>query len=47
MHDKLFEASGSEIKEKLVVYGARHIESAVIDEKLYWNKISEFLNKVE
>lgn len=47
MHDKLFEASGSEIKDKLVVYGARHIESVVVDEKLYWNKISEFLNQVE
>ena len=46
MHDKLYEASGSEIKEKLVVYGARHIESVVVDSELYWNKISEFLKNV-
>ena len=45
MQDKLYEASCSEIKEKLVVYGARHIESVVIDEELYWNKVSAFLDR--
>lgn len=46
MHDKLYEASGSEIKDKLVVYGARHIESVVVDPELYWGKITEFLDRV-
>ena len=46
MHDKLYEASGSEIKDKLVVYGARHIESVAVDPELYWGKITEFLDRV-
>lgn len=45
MQDKLYEASGSRIKEKLVVYGARHIESVSVDNELYWRRISEFLDR--
>ncbi len=45
MHDKLYNASASEKKEKLIVYGARHIESVRIDEELYWNKIFSFIDK--
>lgn len=45
MHDKLYNASVSVCKEKLVVYGARHIESVRIDEELCWDKIFSFIEK--
>lgn len=45
MHDKLYNAAVSKQKEKLVVYGATHIESVRIDEELYWNKIFGFIEK--
>lgn len=47
MHDKLYNAAVSAQKEKLVVYGARHIESVRIDEKLYWNKIFDFIENID
>lgn len=45
MQDKLYNAAVSQQKEKLVVYGAKHIESLRIDEELYWDKIFSFIEK--
>lgn len=44
MHDELFECANCE-KEKLVIYGAGHAESHIVNEKLYWKTIESFINK--
>jgi len=45
MHEKLFNAAKCK-KQKLVVYGAAHAESAFKEPELYWNTISEYLKKL-
>lgn len=45
MHEELFNAANCK-KQKLVVYGAGHAESHIIDSELYWNTISEFLENL-
>ncbi|WP_294349434.1 alpha/beta hydrolase [uncultured Clostridium sp.] len=44
MLDKVYNAADVE-KEKLVVEGAEHAKSAYVNPELYWNTISNFINK--
>lgn len=44
MLDKVYDAAIVE-KEKLVVEGAEHTKSVVVNPELYWNTISNFINK--
>lgn len=44
MLDKVYNAADVE-KEKLVVEGAEHANSAYVNPELYWNTISNFINK--
>ncbi|MEI0698289.1 alpha/beta hydrolase [Brachyspira intermedia] len=43
MLDKLYNACSSNIKEKLVIKDANHIEAALQDEELYWGKVKNFI----
>lgn len=43
MLDKLYNACNSNIKEKLVIKDANHIEAALQDEELYWGKVKNFI----
>lgn len=42
MHDELFYAAECE-KEKIVIYGAKHAESHIVNPELYWNTILRFI----
>ena len=44
MLDKVYNAADVE-KERLVVEGAEHAKSAYVNPELYWNTISNFINK--
>ncbi len=44
MHDRLFEAA-AEPKEKLVIYGAGHVESSSTEPERYWGRVLEFADK--
>lgn len=44
MHDELYCAALCK-KEKLVVYGAVHAQSAEVDPKLYWSTVFNFIEK--
>ncbi len=44
MHEELFESAVCE-KEKLIIYGAGHAESHIINKELYWNTIEQFIKK--
>ena len=44
MHDELYESAICE-KEKLVIYGAGHAESHIVNKELYWKTIETFINK--
>lgn len=43
MLDKLYNSCNSDIKEKLVIKDANHIEAALKDENLYWNTVKTFI----
>ena len=44
MMDKLYNATSSE-KEKLTIKGATHAKSDLVNPKLYWSRVNDFLNK--
>ena len=44
MHDRLYEAA-AEPKEKLVIYGAGHVESSSTEPERYWSRVLEFTDK--
>lgn len=44
MMDELYNATNSP-KEKLIVEGAEHANSDLVNPKLYWNTVNNFLNK--
>lgn len=44
MHDELYEAAACP-KQKLVIYGAAHAQSAEIEPEIYWNSIFDFLEQ--
>lgn len=44
MMDELYNATNSQ-KEKLIVEGAEHANSDLVNPKLYWNTVNNFLNK--
>ncbi|SCI11725.1 alpha/beta hydrolase [Romboutsia sp. Marseille-P6047] len=44
MMDELYNATSSE-KEKLTITGAEHANADLVNPKLYWNTVSNFLNK--
>ena len=46
MMDKLFEAAACR-KERLLVHGAEHVQSANKDPEGYWNKVHSFLESVD
>lgn len=46
MLDEVYDACGSSVKEKLVVEGAGHAESASTDPELYWSSVEGFLARV-
>lgn len=44
MHDELFEAALCP-KQKLVIYGAVHAQSAELEPEIYWNSVFDFLEQ--
>ena len=46
MMDKLFEAASCE-KMSMLVPGAEHVKSVVVDPEGYWNKVEDFLRQVD
>ena len=44
MMEELYDATNSE-KEMLTIEGAGHDDSYLVNPKLYWKTITEFLNK--
>ena len=44
MMDKLYNATSSK-KEKLTIKGATHAKSDLVNPKLYWSRVNDFLNK--
>ncbi|NLL91623.1 MAG: alpha/beta hydrolase [Ruminococcaceae bacterium] len=42
---KLFKSAKSDKKDFLIVEGAGHLESEILEHEIYWNKITSFLKK--